>query len=365
MYIPIMKNRGQELKVTENMNTYFSDSIIPLFELIRDEFEDNFQIDESGDYIYQIPTGKKRRSKIRLPRKKDDIITLKALSDRLKEKNGFVDFFRFKENEYKNYDVTKIDLSFRLNRDFNYYRSRVLEISNFKNLIPVISIKDGFKISEPDLYNLIIDLRKMNPSIGIRITADLLESYSEFIDQHTTKEDYLMLDIREQKAESKFIEIEELNELTTQASKVLLNSPRLRENTNGVYENLTITKKIDNSVAEAYLENKLCGFGDFGGLKDDLPSIGGGGGKGSALALMYIKEKNAFYSIVNSNGNLGVRGYEYVVSELLKKSSILDSEKDCLSFKHITEKSLKGSYGNWQTWTSLILTRYIQQQATK
>jgi hypothetical protein len=363
MYIPIMKNREEELRVLKNMNEFFSDSIIPLLEIIRDEYQAIYQIDKiSGDFVYEMKVGNKKKTRVKLNPTDKDIITLEKLIERLNGKKAFIDFFRFAENEYANKTFKGIELSFRL-RDFDYYKERLVQVGGFGNLIPVISIKRGFEISEHDLVNLIKELRKGNSSIAIRITDNYLEELSELLEEYLTEADYIMLDIRNQHVDSKFIELEEFQELESPAKKILLNSPRSREYKNGDFENLMFTKRIDNKVARLYRDYEFSGFGDFGGLKDDLPIDAAGNGMGAALGLIYLKEQNAFYSIVNYNTSEGMRGFRYVRSEVLNRLQILDIGNDCVAIKRIRE--MDGKYGNWGTWTNLTLTRYIHQQAKK
>ncbi|AGK51997.1 beta family protein [Bacillus sp. 1NLA3E] len=363
MYVPIMKNRKEELIVIKNMNGYFNDSMIPLIELIKDEHEKKYEIDENtGKFIYEQKAGKTRRNRIGIPPTEADIITLKAINERLNGKKAFIEFFRFSEGEYdKKKTYKNIELAFRLSRDFAYYRQRMLEIGNYANLIPVISIKSGFKIGPHILIKFINDLKLNNQSIVIRITDYYLEEYAELLETHLRSSDYIMLDIRDKNADSKFLELEEFQELETDAKKILLNSPRSQTHKNGDFENLVFTGKINNQVANIYKEYNLDGFGDFGGLKDALPEEGGSNGKGSALGLIYLKEKNAFFSVVNHDTDKGVRGYEYVRSEILQRLNLLDRENHCLAIKRIKDMGL--TFGSWGTWNNLTLTRYIQQQS--
>lgn len=364
MYLPIMKNRTEEMKVIRNMNAYFSEIIIPVIEIIRDEYVINYKVDDvTGEYVFENKPNSKRKFRIKLDPREEDIITLEEIEKRLSEKKAFIDFFRFSDNEYDNKVFKGMELSFRLSRDYAYYKQRVLQIGKFKNLIPVISIKNGFKISKHDLLELINDLRKNNHSIAIRITDNYLEDYTDLLEKHLLDKDYIMLDIRNQHVDSKFMELEELQNINTNSTKILLNSPRSRTHKNGDFENLVYTSKIDNKVAEFYKDYGLKGFGDFGGLKDDLPVDSGGNGKGAALGLLYSKEKNAFYSIVNDDTNMGVRGFEYVRTEILKNLDILDKENICPAINRI--RNMKGPFGNWATWNNLTLTRYIHQQAKK
>lgn len=364
MYLPIMKNRDEELRVIKNTSSYFGDTIVPIIEIIRDEHIPRYKIDEvSGEYIFEKKPGLKNKSKIKLDPREEDIITLTEIQKRLNGKKAFIDFFRFSDNEYDNKVFKGMELSFKLSRDYNYYKKRLLSISEFINLIPVISIKTGFKVSKHELVKVINDLRKGNSSVAIRITDNYLEDYAELLEENLTHDDYLMLDIKNQYVDSKFIELEEFQELETDACKILLNSPRSRAYKNGDYENLVYTNKIDNKVAVIYKDYDLQGFGDFGGLKDDLPVDSGGNGKGAALGLIFVKEENAFYSIVNHDTNMGVSGFKYVRKEILNRLDIFDKEDNCIAIKRI--KNMTDKFGNWATWNNITLTRYIHQQAKK
>lgn len=364
MYLPIMKNRAEEMKVIKDMNNYFSNSIIPIIEIIRDEYEIRYKTDEiTGEYVYEKKPGNKNKRKVRLDPKEEDIITLEKIQERLNGKKAFIDFFRFSDNEYDNRAFKGMELSLKLSRNYDYYKQRILQVGRFSNLFPIISIKNGFKISEYDLLNLISELKEKSSSIAIRITDNYFDDYSDLFIEHLTNQDFIMLDIRNQHIDSKFMELEELQELETRAKKVILHSPRSRTYKNGDYENLVYTSKIDNKIAIEYENFKLDGFGDFGGLKDDLPLDSGGNGKGAALGLIYVKEENAFYSIVNYDTNLGVRGFKYVRAEILKRLNFLDKDQDCEAIKKI--KNMEGTFGTWSTWNNITLTRYIHQQAKK
>lgn len=365
MYVPIMKARKEEMIILKDMNNFFSSDLIPLVEIIKDEYEPHYKVDPlTGKFIYIKEEGKKRRERVKLPQKEADIITLQKISEQLNEKKAFIDFFRFRENEYDNRTYKGMELALRLSRDFSYYKARLLNTGNFHGLIPVISIKKELSISSFDFTELIRGLKEKNEAIAIRITHDYLDEYMELLEENLTEEDYIMLDIRDNSIDSAFMEIDEFRDLESNAIKILLNSPRSRKNKNGDFENLQFTKKIINSVATEYKKYQLDGFGDFGGLKDDLPNDqSGGNGKGVALALIYMKSVNEFFSIVNLNTDDGVRGYKNVRTEILKSLPFLDSDNDCKAIMRI--KEMRGKYGTWSTWNNIALTRYIQEQAKK
>ncbi|UUV27093.1 beta family protein [Lysinibacillus sp. FN11] len=244
MYVPIMKNRDEEVRVIQTMNGYFNDSIIPMIEIYRDFYLTRYKTDEAGNYVYEKKPNSNRKYKIKLPPTDDDIITLKRIEEFLNGKKAFIDFFKFYANEYDDSrSFSNVELSIHLSRDFSYYKTRMLEIGDYKNLIPVISIKEGFNISEFDLIQLIKQLRDSNSSIAIRVTDGVFEEFEEVFEEYLTENDYLMLDIRNQNIDSKFIELEDFRDFETTAKKILLNSPRSRQLKNGDYEHLEFTKK--------------------------------------------------------------------------------------------------------------------------
>lgn len=361
-----MKNRAQEMSVIENFNQLFSEKVIPLIEIIADNYEVKYKIDpETNKPILQKVPNKKRRQRIKLPKSEEDIITLPTLHRKLNGKKAFIDFFRYRNQEYPDGSI-KLDnvmLSFNLSRNYSLYRNRTLEIKNYENFIPTISIKEGFEISRTDLESLVSDFKANNTPIAIRITDNLFDDYSKIISQFLHHQDYLMLDIREQNSESKFIELMEFQDFKTDATKILLNSPRLRETNNGEYEHLQFTEKIDNSCAVIYKKYNLDGFGDFGGLRDTLPT--GGGHYGCALSLIYSKNHNKFFSAVNKDSESGVRGYRIIIPELLNYENIYNPNKDCPIINEIKSNAKDGKFGNFQKWTYYTLARYIHQQATK
>lgn len=50
---------------------------------------------------------------------------------------------------------------------------------------------------------------------------------------------------------------------------------------------------------------------------------------GTALALIYCKEVNAFYSIKHNDSSAGVRGYRFVRNDVLLRISYFDPTRSC------------------------------------
>src|SRR5690625_3351875 len=154
MYIPIMKNRTQEMSVMSKFNNYFSDSIVPLIEIVKD---------------YESRTSDNNEN---------NVVTLSKLQNTLNGKRAFVEFFRYIDNEYQNtsIDIKGVKLAFDLSRDYFLYVQRMMEIKKFENFIPTISIKKGFILGHTDLEKLILDLKIENNTIAVRITDDVFDN---------------------------------------------------------------------------------------------------------------------------------------------------------------------------------------------
>jgi len=360
MYIPIMKNRREEILVSKDLNYTFGEIIFPLFEIIKDEYKPTYAIDnDTGGFLYERKPNSKRKTKIKLENTEKNIITLQKISEILKGKKGFIDFFRFSDNEYKNIDFNKVELSLKLSRQFDYYINRVSGITFFDNLIPVVSLKKGIYIDKNLIEKLIIDLQSKSNIIAIRITDDLIEDYISLLHRSLRESDYLMLDFRDQDIKSKEVELTYFSNLKSKFIKIVLNSPRKLKFKNGNYENDTYTSLIDNSLLELYKKLGFSGFGDFGGLKDELPKTGISNGTGSALALIYFRKNNQFYSIVNYDTKLGIYGYNQVREIIISRMHDFDPDNICPAMNKI--KKMTNSAGGWSTWININLTRYIHQ----
>lgn len=358
IYVPILKTRRQELSVSKEMNYSFSDKIIPLFEILTDIYETKYKVDPITDTFIMERKGK-RKMRIKEIPTDADIITLDFVSKLMGNKKAFIDYFRFTIEKYgKNFDIGSVDLAWKLSRASVLYKKRIKEISEYSNLIPIVSIKSGFVFGKNELEELLIELQSKNEAIGLRITEEYLEEYSEIITNVLRSTDYLLFDIGEQNPTSKIMELEEVMELEISAKAILLNSPRKSNVRNGEYKEFGITELIDNSVREMFSEYGFDGIGDYCGLKDTLPSNGGSNGTGAALALLYDYEKNGFISFLNPDTSQGMSGYYLIIPVILSKKDILDPLHNCPAIRKI--EKLEGS-GNWSTWHYITITRYIHQ----
>ena len=348
-----MKYRDAETRVSRTLNFTFSENIIPLFEIIHDFYEKRYKIDpETNDFVYKEKNGRKYRV-VDTPTK-DDIVTLNKISDAIGDKKAFVDFLRIDDNKYKSYDASKVKLGIEL-RSFNEYKKRLLEITKYGNLIPVISIRNAFENNTYDINELYKELKKSSSSVAVRITADVVGDYMSLLEKLQVS-DYLLFDIEETNVLGLSDEIDEINAKQIFAKKIILNSPRKAEYQNKDFEESGITELIDNSMLKKYKELGFSGFGDYAGYKDVLPSSGGNN-RGSALCLLYNYKENGFWVFTNKDTTLGSKGYKSLKPKVLAIRPSLDPDNACLAYKKIELLDC----GNYPSWIEVCLIRYITQ----
>lgn len=359
IYVPILKTRKQEYIIAKDMVDCFNDNIIPMFEIITEKYETKYLIDDvTGKYKYRQQGNRKMR--IKKTPTDDDIITLDNICDLLNNKRVFIDYFRFSRKKYgNNVDLSKAELSWDISNDYNLYKYKVKSITKYGNMIPVISVKNTFDIKKGELRDFIKELQYISKSIALRITEEWLEVYKDIISELLREQDFFLFDIEEQEPESKFMEIDEINDLEVKARIILINSPRKSSIRNGEYPENGTTDLINNSAKIIALENSLNGYGDYCGLKDTMPLTGGSNGTGAALALFYNITENIFYSFCNHDTSLGTTGYFDLISKIFEVQSYLDETNDCPGIKKVLELYNRHSSGNWNTWHYINAVRYI------
>lgn len=365
MYIPMFKSRRIEKAAIIQNGAYFSDIIVPMIEILQEHYKqtDFATDDETGEYLKRLKG--KRLVRYRVPATDKDEDTLEYYANQLfRNKKAFVDYFRFNPEKYGkgNIKAESVPLSIKLNQDENLYISKLKAVCDYENLIPVLSVKDGFCDSEYGILNVINDLQKLTDEVAVRLDDSAYEVYSESVAPVLRKSDYLMFDICEQNMRSKQIDLEEFNELRTPANKILLNSPRVGKIKNGNFEN-GFTPLIDNSARDVSVKyDEIVGFGDYCGLKDNLPQ-NRSFSRGCALALFYFSENNKFMTFVNKDVDKGTLGYKDVIPNILAKRKELDPLGRCPVIREILAMVSEGKSGNWDTWNRLTVSRYISQMA--
>lgn len=357
----MLKTMQEEIRVAHNLNYCFSDKILPLFEILNDKYEKKYEHDpDTGEFLYEIKGKSKRR--ILSAHTDDDIITLGYINTLVDNKSAFIDYFRFTTKKYgKSIAVEKVALALKMSRDIDLYKSKLRGVSQYKNLIPVVSIKDGFFMSRIELEAFIIELQNSSSCVALRLTEEWINDYKKILTNTLRSNDYLLLDVSEQDPMTKFMELEEIADMDIKAKVILLNSPRKASIKNGDYETSGITKLINNSALEEYSKYSFDGVGDYAGLKDVLPTSGGSNGTGAALALLYNFPENGFYSFLNPDTHQGVYGYHSLIPNILALEDHLNPNRDCPAFERIKNLASRNSPGNWPVWINIILTRNIHQ----
>lgn len=362
LYIPMFKGRQYEHKVMGDTAQYFSESMVPLIEILKDHYRPtDFATDpKTGEYLRR-GRGKQLR-RYRTKPTESDRDTLQYYSGLVSSKKAFIDYFRFTTDLYgRQLKASALELSVKINQNENLYVERLLEIQHYPTLIPVLSIKKGFFPQVYKVTNLVERLQDSNTQIAVRFDDVAFEAFLFEICPVLRDEDYIMYDISEQNVSSKRMELDEFNKVQTSAHKIILNSPRKRNVNNGDYENRMYTSLIDNSarnVREEY--SNIIGFGDYCGMKDALP-INAKITRGSALALFYQYKANRFMAYVNSNSSEGIRGYINIIPQILEDTHILDPSDTCPVLNEVRVLAFSNSLGGWGNWNKFNMIRYLTQ----
>ena len=357
IYVPILKTREEELRVIRNAKGCFSDKIIPLIEVITEKYKDVYQTDANGEFIRQLQGT--RMVKIKCVPTEQDIITLPNINELIDNKKVFIDYFRFSLNKYgRDINFNNAELSYNLNNNYDLYKEKVLSVTQYENMIPIISVKPKFDISKSELIAFLSQLQNRTEQVGLRMTEEWIDEYQEIIKRSLREKDYLLFDIEEQNPKVKFMEIEKILGYQARCKVILLNSPRKLSIRNGEYPEQGTTDLIDNCARDIAREYQLEGYGDYCGLKDTMPLKNGSNGTGAALALLYDYNNNVFYSYCNHDTSLGMSGYRTLIPIIKADEKRLNADGDCPGYEKIHE--LSGS-GNWNTWHHINAIRYIYQ----
>ena len=362
IYIPLFKGRRLEHQVIESKNECFSEQIIPLVEIIKDHFcQTEFATDPtSGEYLKK--PAKTRMQRYRIAPTDDDRNTLEYYQGLLNGKKAFIDYFRFSPDVYgRSLNYKAVDLSVMLSQNEKKYFERLLELSKFETLVPVLSIKEKFFPKSCTTADIINRLQSGNAQVAIRLDEAAYATLASSVAPLLRQGDYLMYDLGEQKMSSKEIELDEYNALETLATKLILNSPRRRKVNNGDYQNRQYTSLIDNSARDiGLMYESIRGYGDYCGMRDSLPGKQAGG-RGCALALFYQYSSNQFMAYVNSNSDEGFSGYSRLIPQIIADANTLDSDGPSDEIIEIKELSKKGKCGVWTTWHGFNMSRYLTQ----
>ncbi|MGI6782512.1 MAG: hypothetical protein ACOX56_06860 [Acholeplasmataceae bacterium] len=333
MYFPIFKNRMYENKVLrENSYLFKYKSITPIIEVISVKTDIPSIIKEYDNYL-------------------DD--------------KYFLDFFTFEHGEFLHFTIKHVKFALAIQNEDTYnYLDLLLETTASTKAIPVLSIKKArsFILNHAKLEHYITVLQSKKESIAIRLEGKYFDEYFPLIRKKLRKTDFFMFDIGNNNIDSFILQLYDFKEADVEFTSILLNSPRSEKFNNGDYENEEYTSLINNLVATVYKDYSFSGFGDYLGLKNELPSDGGRG-LGCALILMYDYNKNKFFSIVNASVEDGLLGYRKILPKLLSYKYMLDPENNCLAYKYIDKHigPKYGKYGNWATWKYILMLRTLSE----
>lgn len=367
MYVIAMKNRLNEISAMKELQSegLLRSDMLPLVEVIHEEYEfDKLRNPTTGEYITEkrrCKDGRVRNYKIDDPDSRRDI-TLDTICGLFPNRRVLVDYFRFEHGKYT-FNPSKVELALRLNRDIELYREKVKAIGTYPRLVPVITVRQSMDdvMSAAQVLSLVQEIRDTDSNRCIAIRIDDIEGYEHVLREVLHHDDFLIYDFNEQPIRSKPIECRDLAALGLASHTVALRSPRKRDTFGKDFPDGDIAYIIDNSHLDLYKQYGFSDVGDYGGIKDSLPS--NGANRGRALALMYMGTTNSFKSFVNDDVDLGQRGYPDVVARILADDDFAD-DSECLVLKTIAAKLQSGkgfSYGEWVKYT---LMRYIQQLAT-
>lgn len=342
MYIPVLKNWSSEIKAIETLNLHGilpHKRVIPFFKII----EEDWTVD--GRMKYKNP------------------IYLDNLVDGAK---AFIDYHRCDISDYRSLDASKLGRVREMSSMPDAYLNSLSNLAECKNLTPVISIVSGV---ENPTQNQVLDfitkqrIREANRHVGFSIEKDF-NSYKEVIENVLKKGDYLFLDIGEKNPKSQVVLFRKFEELNTEATKILLNSPRKRKIKNSDYEEHGWTNLIDNSARDIYIESRVFdGFGDYAGLRNDLKLNIKNKGLACAAIFIYSQSENKFRVYMNPNPKDGIKGLAKLREKLDMDRPLLDPKKTCIVFNQLEQNNSTGNNGNYAIWVTRTVIRYIQQIA--
>lgn len=364
-----LKNRDNEFKAVRVLreNHLFAEGLIPMIEVIREDFHFDKLIDPvTGDYVKTAKPYKsgKRKGQMRMCKVDDPStkreVTLSNIEAAFPGMRVLVDFFRCDIQKYKEADLAKCKLVLSMSNDREAYENRVKQVASYPNLVPVVSVVDGLDNLDPgQLANFIKELKRMRGKEPVAVRISDYEGYGKILASVLESSDYLIYDINETPFASRAEEFGEISSFGIKAQKVLLCSPRKRNDGNRVYEDGCF---VDNGHIEDYASYGFVGVGDYAGLRDSLPARQGAGASGRALAFLYDGENNKFIAYVNPDVSRGQSGYDDVVKKILADRDKLErTPGECIVLSDVAERAEKEEYGNWQTWIERTVVRYVQQ----
>ena len=154
MRILAIKNRKNELQAMEKLlaRDAFPQGLIPLVEVMKADLEYDKMTDPvTGEYVTEpkmIKGGKVINRKIDDPATERDV-TLDKIARLFAGRMAFVDFLRCDLSQYKRVKHEDIGLVIELTLSKDKYVTRLVEIADYDNLMPIIAIKNGMEKLSP------------------------------------------------------------------------------------------------------------------------------------------------------------------------------------------------------------------------
>ncbi|MDE8702829.1 hypothetical protein PZH32_07600 [Adlercreutzia equolifaciens] len=340
VYVPIVKNWDSEMRALRELT---SKGILPrpgIMPLVRIVEED---ASPSKRCWYKSPA---------------------SLNSFFTSSTAFVDYHRCDLSEFKQLDVSKLGRVRELSDDPRSYLASLEKLARFEHLVPVVSICSGV-INPPDeeVASFIDRMHSAYPGkpVGFCIDKDP-RGYPASVSR-LTGSDYFFFDIGEKPLKSQAIQFEKLRSAKVAACSILLNSPRKRSVNNKEYEERGYTSLIDNRVRTDFWIHGFDGFGDYAGLRNDLKLNIKNGGKACATIFIYCDDVNRFRVYMNPDSSKGMRGLMSVCKALEDDLDVLDPRRDCVALGQFRAAWPNGNAGNFATWVTRTVIRYIQQIA--
>lgn len=340
MYVPILKNWDSEMKalrMLKKAGILPCEGIVPFIKIVEED---------------DAPTSRNWYKSI------------EKLNEFFADKPVFADYHRCNLEDYRQVDMGKIGRIREMSAESKHYLDALNKLADRENLIPVISIRSD--VENPSVETIISHMeeyRRRHPGKPFCLSIDTNpEKYSDVIEK-MAETDYLFFDIGEKALPSQRIQLIKLKNLKPKAQTILLNSPRKRTIKNKEYETCGDTDLIDNSVRTEYQKLEFCGFGDFAGLRDDLKLNIKNRGFANASIFIYRNDINKFRVYVNPDSSRKVMGLRDISPRLQKDLPLLDPNGTCLALRQFREEWAKGNAGNFATWVTRTVIRYIQQIA--
>ncbi|MTI47970.1 MAG: hypothetical protein FH761_09020 [Firmicutes bacterium] len=273
MYTPVIKNRTIEMKVLKDLyDMPLSEKTVPLVEIVQEKTRSN----SKTNFI-------------------DDLTEIFSPLER--KRNFLVDII--KTNIPKNTLTPIRDFLTKVNRKKDYSLELLKKFNHLQNVIPVISYNPQIFVDN-NIIEEERELREYYDRLAFRINSNTFDDAFELVKNIIQKNDILIYDIGNASHMNPILRANYLTIASLKTQKeftsILLNSNKSNEITNVSLSDGKPILEIDNSIRDLYKSyHKFDGFADYAGMKDEMPTKGGG-----------ISPAGIYYSF-NSNYFVGFR----------------------------------------------------------